>query len=117
LARWHHPERGLVPPSVFIPIAEATGLIVPIGDWVLGRALRDVHEWERRFPERAPLDLSVNLSARQLEEPGLVDAITARLTAAGFAPGSLTLEVTESALMRDVEESVRALLALKQLGV
>ena len=117
LVRWHHPERGLVPPSVFIPIAEATGLIVPIGEWVLGRACRDVRSWEDNFAAATPLSLSVNVSALQLDEPGLVDVITSTLVASGLAPDRLTLEITESALMRDVDGSVEALLAIKRLGV
>src|SRR5664280_1524138 len=86
LLRWQHPERGLVSPDEFIPLAEDTGMIVPIGSWVLQQALRDRAGWEAELPEQAPIRLAVNLSARQLSEPALVDDITAKLRDYGTDP-------------------------------
>ena len=116
LVRWRHPARGLVSPAEFIPLAEETGMIVPIGLWVLQEALRQRAEWEAELPLHAPLRLSVNLSARQLSEPELLDNITAALSTHGTDPSSLILEITESVLMHD-SDSLSTLNAIHDLGV
>jgi Amt family ammonium transporter len=116
LLRWQHPERGLVSPAEFIPLAEDTGMIVPMGRWVLEEALRQRACWETELPDLPPLRLSVNLSARQLSEPKLVDDITAALTAHATDPSSLILEVTESVVMGGLD-SLSTLNAIHDLGV
>jgi EAL domain-containing protein (putative c-di-GMP-specific phosphodiesterase class I) len=95
LLRWRHPEPGVVSPDKFIPLAEETGMIVPVGKWVLQEALRHRVAWEAELPQQAPLRLSVNLSGRQLSEPTLVDDVTAALRAHGTDPSTLVLEITE----------------------
>jgi diguanylate cyclase (GGDEF)-like protein len=116
LLRWQHPERGLVTPADFIPLAEQTGLIVAIGDWVIAEACLQASRWHRSFPDRPALVVSVNVSPRQFG-PGLVDVVAAALAAAGTDPKSLCLEVTESVLMNDVEGSVAILEQIAALGV
>jgi diguanylate cyclase (GGDEF)-like protein/PAS domain S-box-containing protein len=112
LVRWNHPTRGLVPPAEFIGLAEETGLIVDLGDWVLHRAAADVDSWG--FPG---LDCSVNLSARQLAAPDVVERVTRALARSGLAPQRLTVEITETAVLEDVDEAVRVLERLKRLGL
>jgi diguanylate cyclase (GGDEF)-like protein/PAS domain S-box-containing protein len=112
LVRWAHPHRGLVPPVDFIGLAEETGLIVDIGDWVLHRAATDVASWG--MPE---LECAVNLSPRQLASPDVVERVTRALERTGLAPHRLTVEITETAVLEDVEEAVRVLERLKQLGL
>jgi len=115
LIRWQHPIRGLVMPDDFIPLAEETALIIPIGRWVVTEACRQAAEWDRRGHH---LGISVNVSARQLDED--VDFLTdvrRALVQSGLEPGLLTLEITETMLMRDAAASARRLLALKDLGV
>ncbi|MDP9419354.1 MAG: EAL domain-containing protein [Actinomycetota bacterium] len=116
LVRWQHPQRGMVAPLEFIPLAEATGLIVPIGAWVIEEACRQAARWRRSFPDRPLLVVSVNLSVRQFG-PGLVDVLTRALSASGAEPGALCLELTESLLVDDVEGSVALLGELVGLGV
>jgi diguanylate cyclase (GGDEF)-like protein len=116
LLRWQHPELGMVPPLEFIGLAEATGLIVPIGAWVVEEACREAARWRKSFPDRPMLVVSVNLSARQFG-PDLVDVVANALAACGAEPGALCLEVTESLLMDDVEGSVAILEQLSDLGV
>jgi EAL domain-containing protein (putative c-di-GMP-specific phosphodiesterase class I) len=115
--RWQHPQRGLISPAEFIPIAEETGLIVPLGTWVLRQACTDVRDWQIRFPATAPQTVNVNLSARQLQESGLVDEVAAVLRESGLPPRSLALEITESVLMHDAAAAIGWLGELKQLGV
>jgi len=117
LLRWRHPEYGLLVPSGFIPVAEQTGLIVPIGRWVLGEACRRAREWQERYPREAPLTIAVNLSARQLRYPELVGEVEDALRRADLDPGSLTLEITESFLVEDGESSSGTIRRLKDLGV
>ncbi len=117
LVRWEHPTRGLVAPGEFIPVAEATGLIVPIGDWVLRTACDQAAAWRRETPEHAPLVVSVNLSARQLAEPGLVGTVASAIADSGIDPTMLELEITESTLMRDPTLATTILHALRALGV
>ena len=115
LVRWMCRDRGTVPPGLFIPIAEETGLIVPIGRWVLRRACREAKRWtdERGVPVR----ITVNLSGRQLQEPGIVDDVRQALADSGLAAGQLVLELTESMLMHNTELSMARLNALKALGI
>jgi EAL domain-containing protein (putative c-di-GMP-specific phosphodiesterase class I) len=117
LVRWRHPERGLIAPGEFIPLAEETGLIVPLGRWVLEEACRQVRAWQMRDPGHRSLVVSVNLSARQFQHPLLVSEIDAALRETGLDPSCLRLEITESELMRDAEGTIGKLHALKQLGV
>jgi diguanylate cyclase (GGDEF)-like protein/PAS domain S-box-containing protein len=116
LLRWEHPERGLVPPADFIPLAEATGLIVPIGSWVLHEACRQMHVWQMQNPSASDLVMSVNLAARQFLDPGLVEDVAAALRASGLEPSCLKLEITESAAMEAGIGTIQTLQALKGLG-
>jgi diguanylate cyclase (GGDEF)-like protein/PAS domain S-box-containing protein len=115
LLRWNDPEKGAVPPAEFIPVADETGLIVPIGEWVLREALRQNQDWQRQG--RPPLPMSVNLSPRQFRQKGLVDSIRAILRETGQAPDLLDLEITESTLMRDADETLGKLRELATMGV
>jgi diguanylate cyclase (GGDEF)-like protein/PAS domain S-box-containing protein len=117
LVRWQHPTRGLVSPDEFIAVAEETGLIIPLGKWVLETACRQVADWHKRVPGQPPLTLSVNLSPRQFQKPTLVADIALALSEAGLAPECLKLEVTEGVLMRNVEATIQTLWRLKALGV
>ena len=117
LVRWQHPERGLVPPLDFIPLAEQTGLIVPIGRHVLREACRQMRAWHARYPTAPPMTVSVNLSARELDEPGLVAAVRSALDDTGLDPAHLVLEITESLLLVDLPGTVAKLTALRTLGV
>jgi diguanylate cyclase (GGDEF)-like protein/PAS domain S-box-containing protein len=117
LVRWKHPHRGMVAPLDFIPLAEETGLIVEIGLWVLREACTKAKELQERFPMSPPLHMSVNLSARQLQRPEIVDEVAASLMHSGLDPSSLVLEITESVMMQDMELSILRLQELKALGV
>ena len=114
LLRWDHPERGLVLPAEFIPVAEDSGLIVPIGRWVLEEACRQADRWQRFGRETW---LSLNLSAHQLTAPGLVEEVEAALETTSTDAARLHLEITESALMADTEGAARVIRSLKRLGV
>ena len=116
LARWENPERGLLLPEQFIPVAEETGLIVPIGEAVLEEACRQANEWHELRPSDAPA-MCVNLSARQFREPGLTHSVARILDETGLEPSSLFLEVTESTAMRDALATAAALEELQGLGV
>ncbi|MBR0568118.1 EAL domain-containing protein [Azoarcus sp. L1K30] len=115
LLRWQHPERGLVPPDAFIPIAEDSGLIVPIGDWVLRTACAQAHAW--RVSGLIEVPVAVNLSARQFDQPDLPAQIASVLQATGLPTHCLELELTESLVMRDPERSSDTLSRCKALGV
>src|SRR3954447_11491651 len=117
LVRWHHPERGLVPPGEFIPLAEQTGLIAGIGAWVLDTALAQAAHWRQARYDGAALTVWVNLSARQLGDPGLVELVADTLLRHGVDAAQLGLEITESALLEDAEGAVLALSSLRELGV
>ncbi|HYG86475.1 MAG TPA: EAL domain-containing protein [Azospirillum sp.] len=118
LMRWSHPERGLIPPGVFIPIAESTGLIVKLGEWILREACRQVADWQaKRTPGSAPLFMSVNLSTRQLREPDIVDVVRGVVRETGVEPSWIKLELTESAVMEKAEQSIRLLQTLRGLGI
>jgi diguanylate cyclase (GGDEF)-like protein len=116
LVRWRHAERGLVPPAEFIPIAEQSGLIVEIGDWVLGEACRQLAEWRRDAPGPPPM-VSVNVSARQLDDPGFPSRVRACLDEHALEPRMLALEVTETLLMARPDRAGMCLDALRALGV
>ena len=115
LVRWQAPGRGLVAPLDFVPLAEQTGLIVPIGEWVLRHACRQLRIWQTQG--LSPLLLSVNLSVRQLEHPGWVDTLRGVLAESGLTAADLELELTESAVMKDIAVSLSALHETKRLGV
>jgi diguanylate cyclase (GGDEF)-like protein/PAS domain S-box-containing protein len=117
LVRWMHPDRGLVPPAEFIPLAEESGLIVPIGEWVLERAAEQASDWHARYPADPPLEMGINLSLRQFARPGLVQHVQAVLKRSGVNAAALKLEVTESIVMGDADDAITALHALKALGV
>jgi diguanylate cyclase (GGDEF)-like protein len=117
LLRWRHPERGSIPPVEFIPIAEETGLILPIGQWVLEEACRQARAWRDEVPGAAPLRMRVNLSPRQLSHPQLGDDVERTLARHRLDPRSLDLELTESALMDEGDGAAAALCALKRRGV
>jgi diguanylate cyclase (GGDEF)-like protein len=114
LLRWHHPQRGLLSPDEFIPIAEESGLIVPIGRWVLSEACRQAAAWRAKGHKIA---VSVNVSGRQLDSEDLVPEVGRALAEARLKPSALMIEVTETTIMRDTEATTRRLQMLKQLGV
>ena len=117
LVRWRHPERGLLAPAAFIGLAEETALIIPMGTQVLRQACVDATGWIRQFGEAAPATVSVNLSVRQLQHPGVVGVVAAALADSGLRPDRLTLEITESTLLDDADAAAERLAALKRLGV
>jgi diguanylate cyclase (GGDEF)-like protein/PAS domain S-box-containing protein len=117
LLRWQHPRRGLVMPDVFIPLAEETGLITPLGLWSMREACRQMKEWQLRFPKQPPLTMNVNVSARQLGQPDLVERVQQIMAETGIHPTSLVAEMTESALMQDARAGATVLHRLHDLGV
>lgn len=116
LMRWHHPKLGMVSPAKFIPIAEETGLIVPLGWWVLQTACQQMQQWRQRYPDQ-PLVINVNLSTRQFLHPELLPQVRQILQETGLPPQSLKLEMTESVLISDRTTMIARLLQLKALGV
>jgi diguanylate cyclase (GGDEF)-like protein/PAS domain S-box-containing protein len=117
LVRWNHPEHGLISPADFIPVAEETGLIVPIGAWVLEEACRKAQQWRAARPDFSTLTLSVNLSARQLAQSTLVDTVADIIAKTATPAELLCLEITETVLMNDVQSTIATLRGLKALGV
>jgi EAL domain-containing protein (putative c-di-GMP-specific phosphodiesterase class I) len=117
LTRWKHPERGLVAPAHFIALAEETGLVVPLGWFVLEHACRQVREWQERFPADPPIYMSVNVSGKLFAQDGAVDQVLRVLERARLAPESLRLEVTESVVLDHGETVMRQLRMLRGLGV
>jgi diguanylate cyclase (GGDEF)-like protein/PAS domain S-box-containing protein len=115
LLRWSHPRLGPIGPAGFVPLAEESGAIIPIGRWVLREATRRAREWQLAL--NRPVRMSVNLSARQLADPHLVESVSASLSAAGLPSGSLVLEITEGAVVDDIDGAVTTLEALRALGV
>ncbi len=117
LVRWHHPDVGLVPPKEFIPVAEETGLILSIGQTVLRSACRQARVWQETYPSAPPLFVSVNLSVKQFNEPGLVENIAELLEESKLPPRCLKLEITESVFSDNIEAAVKLLTQLRNLGV
>jgi diguanylate cyclase (GGDEF)-like protein len=117
LVRWNHPRRGLVAPADFIPVAEETGLIVPIGQWVLNEACAQVRQWQIDSPSHRSLSLSVNLSARQVAQPDLLQRIKDALETSKLNPHCLKLEITESVVMENAEAAAQMFKQLRSLGV
>jgi diguanylate cyclase (GGDEF)-like protein/PAS domain S-box-containing protein len=115
LLRWNHPKRGLVPPDQFIPVAEDSGLIIPIGEWVINQACKQCKAWHALGYDT--LKISANLSARQFRNNNLVNAICDALNTSGLDPSLLTLELTESSIMDNAEETIKSLHVLKNTGV
>jgi EAL domain-containing protein (putative c-di-GMP-specific phosphodiesterase class I) len=117
LVRWNHPERGLIPPGEFIPVAEGSDLILLLGRWVLREACLQAAEWQRRFAPDPPLTVSVNVSSRQLSNPHLVEDVEGALKQAELKPECLALEMTESSIMGNAEQTLITLNRLKNMGV
>lgn len=117
LVRWQHPERGLISPAEFIPVAEASGMIVPIGRWVLEEACRQAARWQDEHTLGTAPTIAVNLSPRQFSEPGLPEVVRSVVSDAGLDPAALHLEITESAMMENAEKTLETLSELKELGV
>lgn len=117
LVRWNHPERGLLPPVMFLPMAEASGLIVPLGRHVLRSACEQVAAWRREIPAAANLHVAVNVSGRQLSEPDVHDVIAEALTRSGLPAHALTIELTETSLADTAQEVDIALQRIRALGV
>ena len=116
LMRWQHPDRGLIPPSDFIPLAEENGLILELGRWILEKACHQTKGWQVEAG-RPELTVSVNLSGRQIADGDLVGDVARALAASGLDPSCLTLKITESVLVRDIEATVAAFRELKSLGI
>jgi diguanylate cyclase (GGDEF)-like protein/PAS domain S-box-containing protein len=117
LVRWRHPERGLVGPGDFIPVAEETGLIVPLGLWVLNEACRQMREWQREGFADEAMTVSVNLSSRQFSQADLIEQISSALRESGLRAGNLKLEITESMVMENIDTAIDMLTQLRGLGV
>jgi len=117
LVRWQHPQRGTVSPAVFVPLAEELGIISALGEWVLEQACRQLRYWQERFAAAMPLAISVNLSPLQLSQPDLVERVSDTIQSTGIAPGSLHLEITESALIENSEVAIAVLRQFKSLGI
>lgn len=117
LVRWHHPTKGMISPNQFIPIAEETGLIVQLGQWVLSEACHQLSLWQLRYPEICSLFISVNLSVRQLLQPDLLEQITQILQVTRLEPSALKLEVTESTLINNIEVAGSKLESLRAEGI
>ena len=117
LVRWQHPNRGLVDPAEFIPVAEETKIILSIGDTVLREACKQMKSWQTQYGQAAPEIISVNLSGKQLAQPGLVEQIKRVLYESGLAARCLKLEITESSFMDDLESAIELLKQLKEIGI
>jgi Amt family ammonium transporter len=117
LVRWDHPQRGLLAPAEFLGIAEETGLIHPLGDWVLREAAHEIERWRAVWPGAEQLLLTINLSSRELSQPDLGEKVAGVLSESGVAPSRLALEITESGLLDDGAAATDTLRRLKALGV
>jgi diguanylate cyclase (GGDEF)-like protein/PAS domain S-box-containing protein len=117
LLRWEHPDYGYVSPLKFIPVAEETGLIIPIGQWVLREACQQLRAWQEQFPSDPPLSISVNLSGKQFSQPDLIDCISQILEETGLEAGSLKIEITESAIIENIDAAATTLKRIKALGI
>ena len=116
LLRWNHPDRGVLAPNRFVEIAEESGLIHPIGEWVLEQACSQLGIWQREFPRQDPLVMAINLSGRQLENDEILTQIRGSSAAAGIEPSSLLLEITETVMVKDAEQCAEMLTELRGLG-
>jgi diguanylate cyclase (GGDEF)-like protein len=117
LVRWQHPERGLLAPAEFLPVAEESGLIAPLGAWVIEESCRQAARWADARGGLDPLAVAVNLTARQCAQPDLLSIVRGAVDASGIDPAGLRLEVTEAAVLRDLEANVAVLRALRELGL
>jgi diguanylate cyclase (GGDEF)-like protein len=117
LMRWRHPVHGMIPPADFIPVAEETGLIVPLGSWILRQACRQLQSWQFKFRHDPPLSMNVNLSVKQLADPDLIPGLQRILAETGIPPETLKLELTESTLASEMESAREALSRIQGLHV
>jgi diguanylate cyclase (GGDEF)-like protein len=117
LVRWYHPTRGIIPPVMFIHVAEETGLILPLGAWVLKEACRQMKAWQNQYPSCADLKISVNLSPVQFIHQDIINLVSEALSSSGLPPSSLILEITEGIIMQNLEKAVETLNQLRSLGV
>jgi diguanylate cyclase (GGDEF)-like protein/PAS domain S-box-containing protein len=117
LVRWQHPERGFISPMDFIPVAEETGMIVPLGEWVMREACRQMNGWQRMFPLQHPLFITVNLSSKQFSQNALISTFAMILQETGVKPHSVKLEITESVVMENIDTATDMLRQLRSLGV
>ena len=117
LIRWRHPERGVIYPDTFIPLAEETEIIIPLGRWILMEACRQMVEWQQENPEFPKLFISVNISVKQFSHEALIREVETVLEETGFSPEFLKLEITETMLMKDAGPAMEAILRLKKLGI
>jgi diguanylate cyclase (GGDEF)-like protein/PAS domain S-box-containing protein len=117
LVRWQHPERGLISPVDFIPVAEETGYIIPIGQWVLEQSCRQLRQWKELLPKETPLTISVNLSGKQFAQNNLIGQITGTLSRTGIDPHDLKLEITESVVVENMETATEMLNQLRAIGI
>lgn len=117
LLRWAHPSHGMIPPDSFIPVAEETGLIVPIGAWVMNQALAQTQRWRESVPGAEDLSIAVNISVRQLLDPGFLEVVHGAITGSGIDPAAVSLEITESVLMEQEQLPMDTLRALHAQGI
>ena len=117
LVRWNHPTRGLVFPTEFISLAEETGMIVKIGEWIIREACRELGVLQKRFPSQPPLKMSINISGKQFAQDNLSDLVAGILEETGVAPHSLAIEVTESMLMENIDVAVATMNRLRDMGI
>jgi diguanylate cyclase (GGDEF)-like protein/PAS domain S-box-containing protein len=117
LVRWEHPQHGFITPLKFIPVAEETGLIIPIGSWVMREACKQLRAWQEQYKADPPLTISVNLSGKQFLQPDLIESIEAVLTETGLAASSLKIEITESAIIENIDSAAEILRQIKALGI
>jgi EAL domain-containing protein (putative c-di-GMP-specific phosphodiesterase class I) len=116
LIRWNHPEYGMIPPNDFIPMAEETGLIVSMGEWVLRTALQQFAVWQKLSPDATPKELNINLSRQQLVQPGFSSMVGASIRANGVEASKVHFEITESEVMKDLQSSVQSIEELRAMG-
>jgi len=117
LVRWNHPRYGMLAPMKFIPLAEETSLIVPLGEWILGEACLQTKKWSDQFGESFDISVTVNISIRQFQQNELVDIVRNALERSGLKPHSLILEITESFMMQETESTIAKLHELKKVGI
>jgi diguanylate cyclase (GGDEF)-like protein len=117
LLRWRHPVRGLVSPNEFIPIAEETGLVIPIGQWVIQQACRQLRTWQRQFPQTPPLTMNINISGAQFADPNFIDRVTTILQDQELDPSTVRFELTESVWLNSTTEAITLFQALSKLGI